>query len=344
MWGGFDRSIKNEILSERFDRFPGQPIEMVENYARKINFMLYNYSSESRHGNVSHHLPPLPPLPYVGGYIPSPEVEQLRSIIEDAGDEIYLKRIDEMIARRERACEQGSEVFLPAAQHQIPYSPRIPYNPNGNEKELIARLMEITRRNGYLPAALPAILISSETPPIFVAYPELEEGNENRDERGEDQIPRNRERRTPETISIEEFLGVYQPRPQQIIIYERGIKWRRHRLDEEWLFAVVLIHEIGHWITHQLPHPGVPTWPTDLYVLGERDVHEGWAQLITWWIADQVGGKFKHTFEELNKMQSLPYRVFEQFKWESQDKVMASLKTLRLLQRPARLEDWKKAL
>ena len=61
----------------------------------------------------------------------------------------------------------------------------------------------------------------------------------------------------------------------------------RKSFDKEWLSAVVLIHEIGHWITHQLPKPGVPTWRTDLYDSSERYVHEGWAQLITWWIANQ---------------------------------------------------------
>ena len=256
--------------------------------------------------------------------------DELDDKISRLDDKIDM--LDKMIPHFEEACR----VALLQKQHQIPYSP------NGNERELIARLMEITCRNGYLPAALPPILISSETPPIFVAYPELEEENENR---GEDQIPRNEQRRAPERISIEDLLGVYQPRLQRIIIYERGIKYLvRKGFDEEWLRAVVLIHEIGHWITHQLPQPGVPTWPTDLYVLGEADVHEGWAQLITWWIAGQVDGKFKHTFEKLNERQSSPYHVFEQFKTEPTDKVMASLEKLRLLQWPARLEDWKKAL
>ena len=157
-------------------------------------------------------------------------------------------------------------------------------------------------------------------------------------------IPRNRERRRPETISIEELLGVYQPRHERIIIYERGIKWRRHRMNEGWLRSVVLIHEIGHWITHVLPKPGVPTWSTDLYVLGERNLHEGWAQLITWWIAEQVGGPFQETFERLNQNQSPPYHVFEQFKDEPIDKVMESLKRLRHLSWPGRLQDWKEAL
>lgn len=268
-----------------------------------------------------------------GKYLPSPkEVESLCFIMADADDIVYLQRLDEMISRRLKA--------YPVASFQPPV-----HRPDPDERKLIALLMKITGENGYSSSALPLIFVSSETPPIFVDHPEWEEDEENWDERDKDWRLRNRERRKPEKISIEGLLGCYDPRLQRIIIYERGIKWMvREGFEEKWLFAVVLIHEIGHWITHQLPRPGVPTWPADLYVLGERYVHEGWAQLITWWIADQVDGEFKRTFEDLNKMQSPPYRVFEQFKWASPDKVMASLKTLRLLQRPARLEDWEKAL
>ena len=312
IWNDLNNTMKNKMLTRLFDEYPGKSF-------------------------VSTHMPFAP-----SRYVLDPKVDHLRNIIKEAGDAeyfglFYMAKICEMISQREKAYEDM------VSQTQQ----RIRYNPNENERELIARLMEITSRSGYLPAALPPIFVSSETPPIFVSYPELEEEDNragNRDERGEDRIPRNRERSQPETVSIEELLGVYQPQHEQIIIYEKGIRWRGHRLDEEWLFAVVLIHEIGHWITHILPKPNIPAWKTDLYIQGEADVKEGWAQLMTYWIANQVGGKFKRTFEELNKNQSPPYRVFEQFKDEPIDKVMASLEKLRLLSWPSRLQDWRKAI
>ena len=326
LWRALDRGMKDHLLEHRFDRFPGEPFKMLGEY----NCIYRADLADAIHS-----------LPYIVGYVPSPQIEKLRSVIQDADDQEYLSRIDKMISRREEACKVASF----QQQH------RIPYTPNSNERELIARVMEITGRSGYLPAALPPIFISYETPPIFIAYPELEDDdNDNQTPRDyerrreENQIPRNRERQKPETISIEELLGVYQSRHQQIIIYERGIKWRRHRLDEEWLRTVVLIHEIGHWITHVLPKPGMPTWSTDLFALSETDLKEGWAQLITWWVADQVGGPFRETFEELNRGQSPPYRVFEQFKGEPVDKVMESLERLRFLSWPARLQDWKRTL
>lgn len=330
-WTEFDRDMKNILLTEFFRRWPGEPLEMMKEYNRSVLRLL----NRDRPNLIRFPFPP-----HVGGYVPSSQVEKLRSIIADADDQVYLTRIDEMISRREEACKISSF----QQQH------RIPYTPNSNERELIARVMEITRRSGYLPAALPPIFISFETPPIFIAYPELEEEDDypiqwNREPgRDENQIPRNRERGSPETISIEELLGVYQSRHQQIVIYERGIKWRSHRLDAEWLRSVVLIHEIGHWITHVLPKPGVPAWSTDLFDLSETDLHEGWAQLITWWVADEVGSPFKETFERLNQRQSRPYHVFEQFKDEPIDKVMESLKKLRFLSWPVRLQDWKQAL
>lgn len=150
----------------------------------------------------------------------------------------------------------------------------------------------------------------------------------------------------PETVSIEELLGLYQPRDEHIIIYERGVSWfsREKGLSKDWLYAVVLIHELGHWIAHRLPKPGLPEWTTDLYVLGESEVHEGWAQLMTWWLAEDVKGEFIKTFETLNRGQARPYQVFKQFTKEPADEVMQSLERLRLLKWPARLDDWRIAI
>ena len=206
--------------------------------------------------------------------------------------------------------------------------PRTPYIPGENQRKLIAQLMEIISKNGYLLSPLPPIFISYEPPPIFVKYPGSEENPG----------------KSPDIISIEEWLGVYRPRPEEIVIYERGIQWRGHRFDEEQLFNVVLIHEIAHWITHKLYQPGLSAWKTDLYVWGEVDVHEGWAQLMTWWIANQVKGEFKHTFKTLNRNQSPPYRVFERFKSVPINRVMASLGRLRSLSSPVRLQDWEEAM
>ena len=228
---------------------------------------------------------------------------------------------------------------------------RVSYIPSRNERELIARLMDKARRGGYIPATLPAVFVSPEPPPLFVAYPELEDELE--EDEPEPAFSKNGNRGRPETVSIEELLGVYRPQKPEIVIFEKGVGWfaQRFRVNEDSLLSVVLIHEIAHWIAHQLPKPGVPTWPTDLYILGDADVHEGWAQLMTFWVAEEVGagsggpgGHFKYTFEALNKRQSSRYHVYEQFKDEPTERIIASLEKLRGLPRPARLQDWRQAV
>ena len=71
------------------------------------------------------------------------------------------------------------------------------------------------------------------------------------------------------------------------------------------------------------------------------EVHEGWAQIITWWVVDEINGKINEVFEELNKHQSQPYRVYEEFKKNSENSVINSLEMLRQLHCPAGINDWK---
>jgi hypothetical protein len=335
IWKGLGDDLKNDILSSVFKLYPGEALKTIERYLDYIEHL--NHVLHDRF-NGRHQIT-APPFPRFVGYVPAPQIEKVRFIIEDAGDEKYLARIQQMIGQRREAC-QG--ISLP----EINLSQRVAYSPNPVERELIARLLDKALRHGYLPAALPALYVSNETPPLFVAYPELEQDDPNSRDRNEHQVLRHEERSVPEEIAIEQLLGVYQPRQQQVIIYERGITWcaERKHLDEDRLFAVVLIHEISHWLTHQLLRPGIPAWPTELYILGETDLHEGLAQLMTWWIADELGGSFRETFEELNRHQSDPYVVFEDFKQVPVGKVMASLERLRMLPWPARLQDWMRAL
>jgi len=329
IWNELTDEMKEYVLYYYFDRFPGEPFESMSGVARAIEHLAHEKPFAKLPVEI------LPPVLPITGYVPSTQISRLRSIIERAGDKRSLKRIDEMIAQRERACEIGAtrSVFLEG----------IPYTPTCDERELIARVMDRARASGFRPAALPPIVLSFETPPFFVSYPELEDDEESKDEQERGEVPRNRQRSRPETISIEEVLGCYRPDPR-IILYARGLRWyaKEKGIDEDLLRAVVLVHEVGHWVTHLLSKPGLPEWPLDLYKLTEEEVHEGWAQLITWWVADEVRGKIKKTFEELNKSQPAPYRVFEKFKSIPVNSVMASLERLRQLRLPARLSDWER--
>jgi hypothetical protein len=83
-------------------------------------------------------------------------------------------------------------------------------------------------------------------------------------------------------------------------------------LSEQDLTTIVLLHETGHWITHKLPYD-VGAWKNNEHYLesrkNNREIHEGWAQLITYWSIKE-NPKLKESFIKLNKRQSGPYKVW----------------------------------
>lgn len=322
-----DEIIKEYIITCTFDKFPGEPFKSFEKF---INCGFRDALT----------LFPIPLMPTFS-YIPSGNILFLRSIIKNAGDKDFLKFVDKMIKERKDACEKI---------HSLRYSPRIPYILTEDERELIARAMDKFRENGYMLSAPPQIYLSMETPPLFIAYPELEEELEegSRDKRPmqrESEIKR-KERGRPETICIEELLGCYLPNSPTIILYKKGLSWcaRKYNLDEKFLRGIVLIHEVGHWITHLLPKPNAPLWPTEIYKCVSTEVHEGWAQLITYWVVEEVGKKIKQIFEELNKHQPPLYSTYKEFKKEPVTSMINSLEGLRQLHCPAGIDDWKRLI
>lgn len=324
IWRQLSDELKEYVIHEYFSEFPGEPFVIWE----RLRIDLRSF----REDLLGEFVPLI--LPYMG-YVPSPKIYQLRSDVERAGDKKYVALIDKMITERRQAIDQGFTQHTPQ---------RIPYTPNRDERELIARLIDKARQSGFRLASLPPIFLSTEAPPLFIAYPELEDKKKLNNGRSKCLIPPSRQRGRPETISIEEVLGCYLASKEQIILYARGLRWyaREKDLNEDLLRAVVLLHEIGHWITHLLPKPGVPEWPLEPYKLTEEDVHEGWAQLMAWWVVEEVKGEIKGVFDKLNISQPAPYRVYEQFKSKPINVVMASLERLRQLKWPARIEDWER--
>ncbi|MEM2941789.1 MAG: ankyrin repeat domain-containing protein [Thermoproteota archaeon] len=235
----------------------------------------------------------------------------------------------------------------------------VPYALNELERMLIAMLFRLSMPYGFRPSPLPEVFLSFETPPLFVAYPELEEEmRQSREESvTEEDVRNNRcspaersmqgrsiveseemqrlrdvlsEITPPEAFPIEEVLGYYETKPR-IVLYQRGLDWfsGKYGLDQELLRAVVLLHEASHWFTHLTPGPLMLYWPERAYQQASSEVHEGLAQLLSWWVVNEARGRLKYTFEELNKRQSPPYLVFEEFKSESREKILRSLEEMR---------------
>jgi len=157
-----------------------------------------------------------------------------------------------------------------------------------------------------------------------------------------------------EDISIENLLGLYKSNDANsnnyfrklykgtIILFDRGLSWsaKNHNFDKVLLQSIVLIHEFAHWITHLLPHKKSREWILHEFDNTEENVKEGLAELITWWIVNNEGGELKQIFEELNKCQSYPYKVYEHFISYEIDKIMDSLIFMRNLKKPSVLKDW----
>ncbi len=298
-----------------------------------------------RHGHSELWLPVLP-------YYPSAAVRELRRLVQDTGDTEGQRLVEEIIAERRAAFAQAAHTGSPRTYQLSP-----------DEREVVARLMNLAVRAGFRRAALPPIRLSDEPPPLFVTNPELEEELETEDEgpRGEPQqgrneleVSRDRQRFRPETLSIEELLGCYLPRSGEIVLWRRGLAWcarllASHRASsaddvEPWLRAVVIIHELAHWMMHKLRGPAVAEWPTEAYLAAEEAVHEGWAQLLTHYVAKSLGGRFRSTFDALNRRQSAVYQVWQQFQRVASDKAFACLDRLRRLAPPASLQDWQELM
>jgi hypothetical protein len=220
------------------------------------------------------------------------------------------------------------------SKHEIFLFPKPPHIITGFEHELISRLFGIANISSDKLSQLPTITISNEIPPLFKKYSELDLDNDNFE----------RETRSiPDSWPIEEVLGLYASSDESIVLFARGINWSAKQLSIEpcWLQAVVLIHEFGHWITHRLPDAQGNTWDTKLFDAASENLKEGWAQLLTYWIANDVKGEFENAFDLLNRFQPYPYHVYRNYTQYSPSDVMLSLKAVRVITPSATVADWK---
>jgi len=362
-WNFHSDEMKEYIIERIFKSDPGKPFDLIEkifDLNKEINYML------RRERDIAI-IPQIIPQIIPGSYIPSYEVRKLKETIEKAGDVKFQKYINERIRERMGFINQvsmaaGSNVSAMTSSSKR--NLRILYQPTPYERELIAHLLSFFKNEGYSIISLPGIYLSYETPPLFLLYPDLEpsiqecdmggdyfgkndrnnESNRDNEARGRSNKPRNNDQIRPETISIEEILGLYCPAPDpHIILYQKGIYWisRDFNIDIDQLRAVVLIHEIGHWIMHQFPHPVARQYDIELFKYTAEDLHECWAQLLTNWVAENNRfAAFRQAFDDLNQHQSLIYKSFSEYVHYSKKAIIDSLIKLRGVRFPASLKIW----
>ena len=166
---------------------------------------------------------------------------------------------------------------------------------------LVETLFSIFESCGFVRSNLPLITEQYGDPPLFRKL----RGNNNSDPY----------ECSPKVIDIEEVLGRYIARNEQITLFADGIRWCATRLDvyEAELRFVVIIHAIAHWMVHRLPVMEADEFPLEQYEKSEGLFHETLAQLLTHWVSVRVSDSFKEVFEKLNAHQSNIYQAYHKY-------------------------------
>lgn len=229
----------------------------------------------------------------------------------------------------------------------------LPYIPNNVDSILIDSLWKILGSSFQLPT----IEVTDATPPIMKHPPTsfwailkpLPGESQNIRDKIKSELPEDYivEALWYKPIHIEKYdiervLGIYDPKERKIVLYERGILAvsKEEKIDLDILRSVVLVHELGHWLSHTMPQGTTQCWENVQYNHASTDVHEGWAQLFDYWAVDQNSNKaYYDAFAALNKNQSLPYHTYEKFIKHPYQIMLDSLEPLRKID-TATLTEW----
>lgn len=259
--------------------------------------------------------------------------------------------------------------------------PTTRYTPDTFEQECICLLYTWLAENGFQNPDLPPIYLSFETPPKFKEIPQdwrkiftddiIWNGLQNKKDIDWN-IPTKEQkellekfRNLSDVIEIDNVLGLYchegidgktaennYKDVPEIVLYAQGITAAAKRLNvpTEVLRAVVLVHEIGHWISYVIQHNNSVNNTNVLSIIGEEkeDAKEMWAQIFPFWVAEKIQDLFKLTFELLNTNQRAAYHTFKTFKGEKKTDMMYVLKTyhrgIKNEQKISKCEEYEKLL
>lgn len=339
-WNEMPDHVKDHMIQRVFDAYADEPFSTVKGLSRRA------FRSADPWDTSAMEILSIVSRPYS----PSTRIQALVSLVSRAGDKGYRHRIDRKINDR-MASVQSVEThpFL---------NLKIPFGIDDFQARLLRQLAEtVDDAGGATPREWPPMVLSFEIPPEIplslverVKNLTLLAENDRLDRR---KLPDQRERREPlplrpteEVILVEELLGLYKPTSQQIVLYGWGLLWcaKETNITLENLCAIVLLHEFGHWITHQCKTAVSSEWPLANYTATNSEVKEGWAQLLCDWICRATGGPLKHSFDTLAASQSSLYRVYRDFWPYSPMQLIQSLDELRRLSKGATLADWKRLL
>lgn len=234
--------------------------------------------------------------------------------------------------------------FLPKILSSMPTTR---YTPDTFEQECICLLYKWLAENSFQNPDLPPIYLSFETPPQFINRKDWHkifegdmiwdnwDGDDKQKKEFDDKLKKYDLTRQ-QIFSIDEVLGLYCPQgvnkngTPEIVLYAQGITAVAKRLNvpTEMLRAVVLVHEIGHWISYEIQHNNSVKSSILLSNIGEEseDAKEMWAQIFPHWVAEEIQGLFKQAFELLNTNQRDAYHTYESFIEETHETILDVLK------------------
>lgn len=234
--------------------------------------------------------------------------------------------------------------------------------PQDHQNIILHTIVKEAEGLGFSIKNMPDIYVSYEIPPKMLLYNYLfEEGNivfleesedgELKEEKGLEYINSH-----VKNIGIEGFLGRYKPENQQILLYEKGIvdltkREPRFKLSQYSIPHVVmditLINMLARWIIHQAPGKKTAYWPLDDFILTSDEVHTMLSMLLTLWVILKIQEDTCYSiFTWRRFLDWLPsqYMVLMNLTDTPRENVFRAIEELRMLGRPATLDDLKALL
>lgn len=187
------------------------------------------------------------------------------------------------------------------------------YTPTPQEKILIDNLLSIFYYYKFEKAELPKIFTSNDNIPPERVNQLIEVGILNKLDEVDKKVNGDFKNIDLNKYCID-TLGLYCPKEVKIILFTNRIIATAEELkfNKDLLQEIVLLHEIGHWISHKLIY-NKTHWASYSHSKETIEIHEGLAQLYTWWVVNKLP-KLKKTFNTLNELQSPTYLVWKYFK------------------------------
>jgi hypothetical protein len=189
------------------------------------------------------------------------------------------------------------------------------YNFNSNDffSQGMNKLKELFLNNGYLVYRWPEIYLDDYD--VFKNnYGEIRSNNEN----------------TPDYLAVYTDFGLDGEKEGIVVLFKDRIHsfCKRKKLNFDDVCFVVLMHELGHWLTHWPLYNG-ESW-TVYYGNNDIKTHESLAQLIAYWMVDgnQVLEKILNDDLTPNNIND-PYYLYNNLKRHSKSLILKKLSEFR---------------